>query len=704
MFGCLGLLLACDAKSDETQKEPASAGANDEGTSDGSEAPEVPGVEPAPLPAPPASGLNGRVTTRNQAAGVPAARVCAWPTMTGIWGTRDQVDTATCVDAGPRGGFALDLEQGAYWVVAIAEGYRASVEPLDLRSAAPGAQLTIDLDEGGDRVEGQVVDLRGLPVAGAKVRGFTSHGLMSIVDAQVETDADGRFSMWSTGAGSPNVVADGFARTVRIGTGPEGKAWEQVTIVPEARIEGVVVDAKGKPVPGARVAAPDFMGAATGAPWDAVRADAEGKFVLDGLAPGEYPLIAMSPTGGGALKEPIELGLGQVRTGVTLELTKELRYVNLRTVDEKGEPVPRCMVRLQPDKYSIGQWFRMDHEGRGQMPAAPGKWLVGGISCEGWLGMPPYDTIAIVEGEPLPAVALKIRRGPALRGRIVDADGKPLAGLRVRAAWDSDKEDDTSQAARQFIDFAQNFAEPTVGETDEKGDFAIEGLAAGLYELHVGPYGDMPGGRPKITMLTAGIDKQTHRMPRTGKARVKVTGIEDGELLTALSCDDAPRFGAVAKVEGGQAEFEVLPPGALTVGELGAIGCYGDRKRGQSFQVTAGEVTEVTVEAAKEAEAAGPRRLKVQVLDPEGKPAAGAVLHVPTYYADRDGPPRLQWRSVQFSELAVTGPDGTAEVSTRADGLEVPVVLGARVGEIGITTLKRGSDEPTVLKLVKSGG
>jgi membrane-associated protease RseP (regulator of RpoE activity) len=88
-------------------------------------------------------------------------------------------------------------------------------------------------------------------------------------------------------------------------------------------VEGEVVDQEGEPVAGARVAVglvPSFLPTGT-LPPGVTQTDANGRFVLGGVAPGKHTLEASSPVSGRGRAHGIEVTAGRVTDRVRIELT-----------------------------------------------------------------------------------------------------------------------------------------------------------------------------------------------------------------------------------------------------------------------------------------------------------------------------------------------------------------------------------------------
>lgn len=186
-----------------------------------------------------------------------------------------------------------------------------------------------------ERVTGEVVARRREPIAGAEVTLQTDSGIR-----HARTDDEGVFSIADLAAGPARL------RVRAPGRAPEERAiaiedlgGRRATVLPrleladEGVVEGVVVDAKGDPVPGARVAkdaVPTYL---------PVGATIEGMAVADGK--GRFRLGEL-PEGAVAL-EAYAADVGRVRaTGIPVSrgrTTRDVRLVIPRGEASASEPI-----------------------------------------------------------------------------------------------------------------------------------------------------------------------------------------------------------------------------------------------------------------------------------------------------------------------------------------------------------------------------
>lgn len=193
--------------------------------------------------------------------------------------------------------------------------------------AAEQRELRVALDA-AFAVRGEVREARsGSAVDGAEIVLYTNVG----VD-RARADRTGGFTFAEVATGSARLVvrAKGYADAsvdVTIAVPANRRPFElpRVELRPEIVASGVVVDARGEPVAGARVArdrVPTFIAAGPAPPGVAVT-DARGRFRLVGLAEGATAIEAYAPDTGYGRVEGLVLRAGRSRTDLRVVLARD---------------------------------------------------------------------------------------------------------------------------------------------------------------------------------------------------------------------------------------------------------------------------------------------------------------------------------------------------------------------------------------------
>jgi hypothetical protein len=218
------------------------------------------------------------------------------------------------------------------------------------------------------RVVARFVDPRGAPLAGVELRALELElACHSAPDGSAELVLeDGRLA-----AGGQELAfeahAAGYAREQRAATVRRGErlhlgVW---TLVPSGAVEGRVLDANGRGVGGAEVAALRAelaQGDEAERAWSTARigtfelvarpgvravSDASGAFRLEELPAGALRLVALADDRPSARSEPLELPAGGVVRGVTIELaTDEGVSIAGIVLDPLGEPAPEAELHI----------------------------------------------------------------------------------------------------------------------------------------------------------------------------------------------------------------------------------------------------------------------------------------------------------------------------------------------------------------------
>jgi hypothetical protein len=220
---------------------------------------------------------------------------------------------STLTDANGR--FRLTLRtREPHTVRAEAPGLAAATQ----RDVVAGTPLAFDLKTGG-AIEGTVRDgdtgqpVPGLRVTAGQSMGFPVEGHPNAGRVTATTDASGRFKLQGLANGRHYVSASGRGRGAAGRAGVALGSRIDLLVYPAGSVFGTVLDASGRPVPGATVSlnGRPFGGGLTEEP------DAKGAFEVNGVSPGVYDVIARAP--GMAPAIAAEVGIDR-RSEVRLDL------------------------------------------------------------------------------------------------------------------------------------------------------------------------------------------------------------------------------------------------------------------------------------------------------------------------------------------------------------------------------------------------
>jgi protocatechuate 3,4-dioxygenase beta subunit len=351
---------------------------------------------------------------------------------------------------------------------------RVTVAGTDL--PAPGAVVTIDV---GTTFEDAVT--RSLP---RRERGLAA-----------DVDLDGNYEFRHVPArGMVRVaaVAPGFARVERnqIELRPRGAARVDLALLPGLSITGSVRDPLGQPVARARVEA---WPVETGGNPLLATTRVDGTFVVLGLVAGKHRLRVLARGFHDLDQEDVAAGRFDVQ--VVLQPRHTVR-VTARGPD--GQVLRRYQLAVRrwfAEQGQIGvvadlreQRVRLDGlTDHVDVPGVPAGTFVCQVSAEGAATAlsEPFTTSDPAAGTMAQRHDIEVRltTGASLRGRIVDANGRALAGATVTTQADGANPDDP--VWRLLAGVAPLRITATTTTTDADGAFRMALLAHGRYQLQV---------------------------------------------------------------------------------------------------------------------------------------------------------------------------------------------------------------------------
>ena len=556
------------------------------------------------------AALSGTVTDRELRPLV-GAHVCASPRWDRLTLRERQDIRCTLSDRAGRYRLA-DLLGVDHTVTASAAGHIPETyhrgegsRRRDTVALRPGQELPgidLRLEGGGVQIHGTIKDLSGGPIDGA---------LVTADDATSFSDADGNFSAWvRPGATWVSAIADGYSGNFAEGAAP-GHAFE-VFLTPESVLIGKVVRADdGTPIAGAWVTA-------NGSSYQAAYSDAGGNFRLDGLPPGPYKAQVEADEWFGRAAEQVILGLGETSEPILVQAHPAV-YVEGSIVG-----VDCDAARVTLNDRAAGRFSFASAEPDGSYRARgvlPGDYEVG-VSCQGFVPAETYPHV-IVGATSITGLQWPMSRGQAIRGRVVDSAGAPIARVSVSASAKPDPGQPRGQ---------RSSARAT---TSDDGRFELTGLLPGAYLLRTDAY--QPARptptRPLELTLPKGQDLAdiSIELPATGELRGTVRDADrrpvPGISVTAL---DGTQSQSARVDDQGAFHFPHLAAGDYRVSArrgwsdtLRAPGTRDDDVQGARVSVRAGatEQLDLTVESRSSS-------ISGVVRDAGGGPVADAFVEV----------------------------------------------------------------------------
>jgi protocatechuate 3,4-dioxygenase beta subunit len=416
-------------------------------------------------------------------------------------GVRGELNFALLRAAGPSaflfpsatadddGHFELkDAPSGKLTLSARAPGFLPGTVPVELAPGASRDDLRVVLHRGAT-VGGRVVGPDGTPAVGAAVS-LAGHGSFAgPTNSTASVDGDGGYVLDAVPPGPQTFQAalPGALPTVRDMTVRPGENRLDFQLGSGLEISGRVVDPAGAAVGGASVT----LGTGEPLPETTTSGD-DGSFRFPGLRSGTYQLSGRAEGFAAASEEvrlaevalkDVELRLtnggavaGRI-VGLSPEQLSQVRVSAFQTVPDFGGP------KVEPDAQ--GEYRLSD------LP--PGDWTV--LASLGLPGRSARGQVQLPPGVPEVRLDLEFPAGFTLSGRLLRA-GQPLSGALVGA---SGSDADMHGTAH----------------TDTQGNFRIEGLKAGTYQL---------------TAYSVGTAGQIH------KESIEITGDREVEIdLPALN-------------------------------------------------------------------------------------------------------------------------------------------------------------------------
>jgi len=452
------------------------------------------------------------------------------------------------------------------------------------------------------------------PLAGATVRFARERGDVEI--AQTGKDGIARADTLEPGTWTVSGAAEGHEPAAL--RGRELHAGEVVNVELQLplggrTLSGIVTDATGGPINGARIDAAKL--GAMARPTDAVASTltgTDGRYTLT-VAEGQL-LVAASEPSYSPQSRFVEVGANGAVADFSLVPGGVIEGI---VRDEKTrDPVPGAQVIARRDAPAMMLGESAVHDAKsgadGRFRIAglrPGAYELGANAAKRASKSPTIVGLGVAEQ--VTDVEILVGNAPVIRGVVVDETGAPAPNVDVNAF--------------------SGRGEGSEAKSDAKGAFTIEGLAAGKYMVMGRSDQFLPAGMTHVALRDKdleGIKVSVERGLRV-KGHVERRQICDVSLElddTAMTEREMPMM--IAPITTGpDGEFEVGPahPGSYEVSARCQSGEQGRKK----VEVKAG-IGDIVVEVKPGASIAG------KVVDGAGKPIAGvAVMAAPSGGTER---------------------------------------------------------------------
>jgi protocatechuate 3,4-dioxygenase beta subunit len=543
---------------------------------------------------------------------------------------------------------------GTFQLDALPEGtvalwaFSARGSAMEPEVATGREDVVLALDEGLS-LAGRVVAESGAPLPGAKVTLFHQTHSRYFTTS---TGADGRFSFGPLPDGDYGLVASSPGLMPALVPDAAYEELDGIVLHPPRQLTGRVLLADGTPAPGAevRVSPVSLTGVA----------DAEGRFALGPLPPGEYDVFAERDGQHGFA----HLSLSEERPDAEATVyLGTLVHIEGVVLDEAGQPIAEAIVTASSevegppfDDATTGP------DGRFRLgPMAPGPYTFG-VDAEGYRALEMHGVQVSASPSPL---SFTLPRAYVLAGTVTDTEGRPLADIEVEATR-------TAPSPRRMLDREpplpeeEGDTEPDDSEelsgesssvfTDEEGRFLLELDEPGRYTLTAS--GDsFLLARLEVDAPASGLRFQLRGGGTLEGSVVDARGepLEQVQLTVQLGPDARGRVLETTSEEQGRFTLGGLPPGTYVLQASLDSGAY-VHKASRTVTLRGTETVDASLRMDTGKSVSG------LVVDGQGRPLPDAEVEAYTLREQPDDDEGMQ------PSTAKTGPDGRFTVHHLLEG------------------------------------
>ena len=469
--------------------------------------------------------LRGRVVDEG---GQPIADADVSATFRGMM--ENIVDELAEAETGEDGAFELlGVPAGKVTVSASKKGYLDAKHKIEDELAEggelEGIEIALPL---GLALRGTLSFPDGSPAAGARV--MTAFDIASVSNPMMggarnqkygsgKSDEQGRFLIDGISAGPFAVHA-----TLTVEEGPQRGAWSvkqtgvkaggddlQLTLERLAQLAGRVEDINGEPVTAfALDATLEGSGMMFGIGAENVSRNfderADGSFVLEGLRPGSWKVVAAAEGYARAEERVLELPLADDSEVIVFVVPPAAGVAGV-VLDSAGAPIEGAEVTLVQDlgarvrSAERGDASRATSDGEGQFRLLGLDLGAHSIVAkrEGFASSEPFACV-LEGGRVQEDVVLRLRTGGTLTGEVFGPDGEPLPGASV------------------IVQITPSFSAQHMLSTEADGTFLVEHLEPGTWQVVC-----MPG------LADGGVEDSENMASMIGNMKMASAELVDGE-------------------------------------------------------------------------------------------------------------------------------------------------------------------------------
>ena len=427
----------------------------------------------------------------------------------------------------------------------------------------------------GITITGTVKDPEGNPIPGVRCAAFGAMGMGSTT----RSDAEGRFELKNQGPPVRMVLASkpGYVQVMKGDVGFAAGMHMQdaeidVTMQRAASVSGRVLLPGGKPAVGARVKAAGkgdqgMVAALTGGAAETIT-NAEGRYVLDGVQPGDKVHVMARHAGYLDVQtEPFSVAQAGATQAPDLELREGL-VLEVKVLRPDGSTAPGAYVEVDLTASDEVDWEpfsgygnfseqRTRDDGTTRVRDVPPGTATITANLDGHAPGRTRIEIPKRSGETRDVKAVvRLREGMAIEGRVVDQDDEPIEGAELMLSGltrEGQRADPSGGAVPLPVDPSSSTAPdwvPTLHEmTGKDGTFTFEGIPDVRVKLDVSAKGYtnaeevfQPGRGELVIRLTK---RDAGAMQRIEAIEKELMGLY-GKIGTAK--DDASREALMERI------------------------------------------------------------------------------------------------------------------------------------------------------------